>query len=472
VFADPRFWLGLFEYTAKTPEAWSVDALASTKEPAGGQVSNSLRNIVGLFGIDTEISKTNHNAKAYDLLVNVLFQMKLDFEAISEIMIALARRAKIDMENVRGSLSRNQDLLVSQIALLSRTKSMEITDKDLDLPYGRRETRLVKVLKLAVRYLDSGCEIIRLTHLNRFLRNKSRSIFKRTLATFDFTHWRAFRKMIYVKLTPSFYRIEPLENHFDPELRPIISMDVQRTTSKHPSFNAPALERILNNLSHPEVGNFPYYQGMNYLTAYFYQLFEGDELKTFNFIIWISERDLAEYFDKDLRNVRKLFFCLKKFLRRSLPKLSEFLEAQMKIDTDVIFAAWCLTLFTTVLQNQETTPILDEIIDLFVSRGWPGFFQAVLVIMSELQPRLINMSYDTVLMLLNELGKNNFKELLVGHPPDMSWRLKSRAIRFETITYAKMKNYELEFEQSEMRIGKVWDRIDAKINESKEASAT
>lgn len=465
VFSDPKLWLGLHGLTAKTTSVWQNDILLTCKEQTGGQFASGLSRMAGLFGIETENSKENNGARAFDVLVSILFQLKLDFEAISDIMIPLARKSKVEMDHVRALLSRNQDLLISQVATISRTKSMDIQDTTIDLVYANTNMRLLKILKMIIPYLSNAEDVSRLVCLNRFFSIKKRALYKRSLAILDFSACPRFRQTVYHSLVQIPARADPLPKGSDPELAAIISLDVQRTASLSPFFDPVKVEQILNNISHPAVGNFPYYQGMNYLVTYLFVLFEGNELETYNFTMWLVERDFSDYFDRDLRNVRKLFFSLKKFMRRHLPSLTQFLEVNLKIDTEIIFAAWCLTLLTTVLQNQTSTPVLDDIFDLFVARGWPGFFQAILVLLAELEETLMGLNYDSTLIMLNELGKNNFREILAKN--ENGFKLKSKIDRFSKVTFERMKHYELEYEQSQMKIGRVWDRIDAKINEGR-----
>ena len=58
----------------------------------------------------------------------------------------------------------------------------------------------------------------------------------------------------------------------------IISLDIKRTFNKQPDFDKKILELILQNIADKDIGNFSYYQGLNYLTSYFYILFDQNEI--------------------------------------------------------------------------------------------------------------------------------------------------------------------------------------------------
>ena len=463
IFADVLFWTSLFDYLVRNSQNSNSDTWKNGKPVSNNHLISSFKQIAGVFGLGNEQISGEENSRVFDELVVILFQLKVDFETITDVLIALALKARVGLDHVRHLLTRNQDLLITQVANITHVNSMEFCDKRFEKLHAPRSVKTYSILLKCTAYLGQPDEVLRLVFLNKYCNSRKLLIFKKALRSFNFSGCPAFRRFIYRQMISGEIRTEALSKSFDTQLASIITMDVHRTFSKHPKFDSGAIEKILNNISHPDIGNFSYYQGMNYLVTYFYTLFEGHELDTYNFVIWLVERDFAGYFDRELKNVRKLFFSLKKFFRRNLSTLSNYLEFDLQIDTDVIFAAWCLTLFTMVTQNQERTPFLDEIIDIFISQGWPGFFKTVLVILSELQEQLLQMSYDNILMMMSDLAKNNFKELMKEN--QVCFSLKERIGNFPKVTKIKMRLYEKEYEQREIKVNHICERIDGKINE-------
>lgn len=60
-------------------------------------------------------------------------------------------------------------------------------------------------------------------------------------------------------------------------------------------------------------------------------------------------------------------------MKTYLPDLINYLECEIKLDIEVIFASWCLTIFTTIVHQNQQSKLLDEILDVFIAKGWIGF---------------------------------------------------------------------------------------------------
>ena len=185
------------------------------------------------------------------------------------------------------------------------------------------------------------------------------------------------------------------------------------------------------------------------------------------------------YVDSDLKNLKKLFFCLKRLVKVHLPILYNYLENEQKLDMDIIFAAWCLTLFTTITQYFPRSRRLDEIVDIFVSKGWPGFFRCVLVIMECLEERILGLGYEEILVLLSELQRNDFKDVMeadlarraqaiagqveIGEKEEYVFSFKKRIRRYARVNKTLMICYHNEYYRMLEQIDEFWHKINKKI---------
>jgi len=106
------------------------------------------------------------------------------------------------------------------------------------------------------------------------------------------------------------------------------------------------LENILYNVSHPKGGNIEYYQGLNYIVSYYLNIFENDFF-TFNVVMYVLKKHYLKFLDKRLTKLRKIFYYLKKYVEIYIPDLSYYLENEVRLDIDIIFAPWVLTIFTS-----------------------------------------------------------------------------------------------------------------------------
>lgn len=132
-------------------------------------------------------------------------------------------------------------------------------------------------------------------------------------------------------------------------------------------FERDKLELILRNISHPDVGDFSYYQGLNYVASYFFLLFNRDEVLTYNVVVSLLYSKFSRYIDKELVGLKKIFFFIKKIMRDQCSALMDYLENELKLNLDIILAQWCLTIFTICIQYNQQSYILDQIVDIFVS---------------------------------------------------------------------------------------------------------
>lgn len=464
IFNDLNFWLGLFDFLIKSPIEKSSDLTCVSKESTNPPIIDGIKLITDIFKPTPPIElKIDSSTKIFDNLVSVIFRLKLDFEAITDILIELASKAKIDLEHVKLLLMRNQDLLLTQVSFLTHKNS--IGDEYINFFEQPQKPRFYTLICLLLPFIENPSDLINLIHVSKETNSKKTKIFSNILTVFNFEKYPNFRKMIYIFLSRNSKIIENKIEFKENNMSNLISLDMNRTFSKHPKFNSIEIEKILNNLSNSNGGNFSYYQGLNYVVSYFYIFFDGQSQNAYDVVLWLIRRDFIHYFDKELKNVRKLFFYLKRLLKRNLPILSNYLEIELKIDTDIIFAAWCLTLFTTVTQSEEKCALLDEIIDLFVGIGWVGFFKAVLSLLSELEENILKMKFDEVLLTLGDLAKNNFSQILTQKSKDFSF--KKAILKFKKVTKDRIKFYEKEYERKELMINSIWEKIDVKINENK-----
>lgn len=463
IFYEVEFWRNLFEYLVNTGQAKFSDLKHNVNNVLNGQFLFGIKKIVKNLKTSTEMEKHELNTKAFDEIVSILFKLKLDFETIVDILILISKTADVNADYVKMLLVRNQDLLVTQVSGQAIIQSDFKTNSKWTGKCLTKEQKVCKVIQKIFPFLENGKDYLKVIMLNKTI-YKMRSIFMNAiLLTIQFSPKSRLRKeVLSLRINP-----ESMVNKLikvpikDPNS--IISLDVLRTSSHDPKFNAEAIERILNNISNPNQGKFSYYQGLNYIVTYFYLIFDGNEVLTYNFVITMINNDFANYIDPELKNVKKLFYYLKKFLKNNLPVLQNYLETEQKIDTDIIFASWCLTLFTTITQYQETSQILDEIIDIFLAQGWTGFFKVLLVILDEMQDKILKMNYEEILMGLSDLPKTNFRDMENDQLPGQRKSLKEKIKKFKNVKKSIMVYYQFEFHQMLEKVEEIWHKINKKI---------
>lgn len=410
ILNDSKFWIELYALLNENEHKTSDIQLLNQ----GNQnLIFDFKNFVGSFmTTDTRPTREPEKNKAFLQVAEILFKVKLGFENTSDILISVSRKAKVQPDAVKGMLISRQDVFMPNISerTIAKAESKRIMTK---LSKGLDKChRLVLLLKKAVPYLDSADEACKLVLLSKHMYSKRMSLLKKILLNFSFIQAPQLRKQIFAQMIDPKHIAKQLKTSGQSNSSQIIGLDVKRTFCEHPSFSAEMLEQILNNISRPDVGNFPYYQGLNFVTNYFCITFDGDYLQSYNFTITLLRNKFSRFIDSELKNLKQLFYCLKKLIRVNMPELMQHIEHSHSLDLDAVFTGWCLTLFTSITQRYPQSSLLDEVVDIFIGEGWPGFIKVVISIFDSLAEKIVTLEYEEMLRLLTDIIKNNFSEVI------------------------------------------------------------
>jgi len=190
----------------------------------------------------------------------------------------------------------------------------------------------------------------------------------------------------------------------------IITLDVKRTHVERKEFDHVSLEQVLRNIAHPKMGNFAYYQGLNYIVAYILDLMK-DPVETYNVSIMLMEMHFRKYVNHNMDNLNILFYTLRRLIQVFLPNLASHIDRNENMEANATYANWFLTLFTTLKQFKENVRLLDQVFDIFMAKGWVGFFKCVLVMFYYLEEDITALQSEEMIMFLNDFTKQGFQQL-------------------------------------------------------------
>lgn len=184
----------------------------------------------------------------------------------------------------------------------------------------------------------------------------------------------------------------------------VIPLDCKRTGFC--SAYEKELETLLKRMavSFPETG---YYQGMNCIGGFllkYTQDFDTSK-KVFNFLM---EKRLSQYFSHDFQNLKQLFFVSKRIFELYCPRFFTHFNNK-NIGTEYFMSPILLTLFSGSLQFIENYSLVADVFDIIFAKGWPGFFQVLVVFISKVEDKLLNLDYDEI---LNYLKEDFYSELI------------------------------------------------------------
>jgi hypothetical protein len=273
----------------------------------------------------------------------------------------------------------------------------------------------------------------------------------------------SFKRTNSIKYLP----IRPkLEKQVPSEKDNIISLDVKRTHVERAEFDHVALEQILRNIAHPRMGNFAYYQGLNYIVAFFLDLVR-EPLDTYNITITLLESHFRKYVNSDMENLKVLFYVLRRLIKVYLPELSQHFESTESLETNVIFANWILTVFTTLKQYGSHVALLDQVTDIFISKGWTGFFRCILVILSYIEKDLLSLQAEHLIMFMTDFPKRSF--VLLGQTfndketQQIMFNFKEECGKFENIDSLLVHEMSMEYHHLQESFEKQWLSLFKKV---------
>ena len=192
----------------------------------------------------------------------------------------------------------------------------------------------------------------------------------------------------------------------------IITLDVNRTFFKNKDEikeRQKSIQNILNTLiyTYKEIS---YFQGMNYIAAFFFQVFDFDEEQTFYYMLGIEKNTkFKELFEKDLYLLTLFFTVFEKILKINIPEIYRH-QMNNQIDPNYYLPPWFLTLFTfisTKFEKDKVPKFILLVIETFLLNGWSAIFNAGYTIIKHLRNKIINIKGDSLMhYMVNNFGQD------------------------------------------------------------------
>ena len=346
---------------------------------------------------------------AFENLLYLAMHCGLDFERLKDIIAKVGPRVDLPFKRIKKTIKKKKPMFLASLESIESIRKANRYRNENYADYSKKQ-RLYLILKLSLPYISYKTELVSIILLNRYFATRSLKLYNALLYRGHVTD-RQERIFLYNKNINSQVLKQDLHEDFQPaEIDPLINLDMKRTAYDDGLDDQLKMEAVLRNVCHSSGANFSYYQGLNYITRYFFLMYKGDVVGTYNIVSSLMADRFSCYFDAKFKNLRKLFFMLKAVIKMHLPVLYRYLMDIHKLDIEIVFTAWCLTLFTPLIQYTHESHLLDEIIDIFISKGWAGLFRVVLVIMDRYQPKIYGAQYDQILVLFSGLLKQGFAE--------------------------------------------------------------
>ena len=195
----------------------------------------------------------------------------------------------------------------------------------------------------------------------------------------------------------------------------VIDLDLVRT----PLFRTDEKQRNIASIIMKTIttlkDSIDYYQGMNFILLFLYQLLDYNEENTFYFFLALTKNTkYAELYKNDLSRLVIYYKVFEKILEINLPEVYYTL-LDKQIMTQFYATSWFITLFTSEVKVFEKTKAPKFILlafESFIFGGWSGVFNAGLALLYYKKDKILNSSgNDLMRFMIADLNNiNNMSE--------------------------------------------------------------
>ena len=175
----------------------------------------------------------------------------------------------------------------------------------------------------------------------------------------------------------------------------IIDLDLDRTPLFREDNNHKKKASIILKSVNTLEKSIDYYQGMNFILLFLYQLLNYDEEETFYFLLAFEIRTkYRELFSNELANLVIFFKVFEIILEVILPEIHYSL-LDKEIMTQFYATSWFVTLFTSEVEDfkkNKASKFIIMVLESFIFDGWAGIFNGGLAICYHNKDKILN--YD------------------------------------------------------------------------------
>jgi hypothetical protein len=301
------------------------------------------------------------------------------------------------------------------------------------------------LIKKASKYLDIKTKI-NLMNLSKKYKSINKYIFKKILKNdTEFNSnkriqiWKiilnynqSLKKYNYQKLLEEVNKI-PFNDKEGSDF--LIMVDTKRTKFKEKENNGQQilcnLLRCLvynnkgNNQKNNDDDSIIYCQGMNFITALFFDIVHNEE-ETFHLLKCLfTNGKFGTIFKNRLSKLKDYFIIFEKMIYLFLPKIYNKLIVN-QIQVNFFASPYFVTIFANIYyyQQDKSTKFLLNSLDDFILNGWCSVFSTFISILKHFEKKILSLNgEDLIKFLVNDMGKN---ELFTDDNFNVFYKLKKQ----------------------------------------------
>lgn len=148
---------------------------------------------------------------------------------------------------------------------------------------------------------------------------------------------------------------------------------------------------------------------MNYLAGLFLIYYKNEEL-AYQMLCQLLEMRMMSTFTDNFANLQMNFYLVDKLNELFIPDLWQHFKEERLLPV-FYCSSWFITLFTNSLQYTEKSYIVEHILDFYFAEGIKGLLKCIVVILTHLSSKFVNLAFDQIMNHLSDLTK---KELFIN----------------------------------------------------------
>ena len=193
-----------------------------------------------------------------------------------------------------------------------------------------------------------------------------------------------------------------------------------------------------------------YFQGMNYIAAFLFQVLDLDEETTFYYMLAIQKNTkFEEIFQKNLYLLTMFFEVFKKILKIYIPEIYQH-EINNDLNENYYMPPRFLTLFmfsATAFDKKDAPKFIFLIMEDFFLNGWSAIFNAGYTVIQYHRNEILGLKLDKLLhYMVNNFAKEdaknenyeNIKKLYIKNSLKINEELISKLLKIKK--YEENKN--------------------------------
>ena len=212
----------------------------------------------------------------------------------------------------------------------------------------------------------------------------------------------------YESILKDIFSNEKSLDNFKDDIR-TIDLDIPRSPFKkeqEKESSSKALKNILYSFlyinNYNKNNNIMYYQGMNYIVTFLYEMIHNEEdcLLILSGLFYSTE--YSEIISKELEKMQKYLYVVERLVYLYLPKIhSHLLDNKLELNFFVnpIFISLFTNIYSSLPENDYS--FLLEIWDDFILNGWKTIFTDVLAILQQNENKILELNGEPLIKYLS-----------------------------------------------------------------------